>query len=582
MTLGKTRQEVRMDRSSKAIFLGRHIRHLGRFAQIANIFARHGFWSIMEAVGIRSLLSPEQVKEAEGLSRTGETSHDEQLSDTGPRRMRLAFEELGPAFVKLGQMLASREDLVPASYTEELRKLHQEVSSLPFNQIRAIIHNELQSKGLDKIEQVVETPLAAGSIGQVHKAFLKDGTAIVIKVQRPRIAEQIRIDLSLMELIAGLLEKYLPETKSLRPKVVVEEFRRGMAGELDFIREAGSTTKIAENFEGNNHIKIPEVHWDLTTSKVLTLSFIEGYNITDRETLLSAGLDPKTLVERGLTAFLQMVFVDGFYHGDLHAGNILALSDNRVAILDFGLAIKLGRTTQENLAGLLVALVQEDYESLVSYFAELADPTPAFDQAAFEEEVGNALTPFVGLKLAKIRTGRLLWDIAKIAAQHGAPLPRQLILFFKTLASFEGVGQALSPDFDVVRTCQRFSEKLVKRMYSPENLQRQGLIIARDFAHLARHAPRQIRGLLKLVNEGDLQINVQSKELLFAATSLDKMVSRLAVSVILASLIVGSSILVLARVGEQYFHMSLLGLIGFSIAGILSLYVIWSMLRGSR
>ncbi len=561
---------------------------MGRLAQIVNVFARHGFWTVFDAAGVRSWLTPEQVKTAEEISRVeGAPDESENLAATieagtkgMPARVRAAFEELGPAFVKLGQMLASRQDLLPEAYINEFRKLHQNVASLPFKAIKAVIDEELGSERVKEFAFIDEKPLAAGSIGQVHSAELKDGRRVVIKVQRPNIYEPMQTDLSLMEVLAGLLEKYIPESKTARPRLIAEEFSRGMLGELDFVREAGNTSKVRENFAGSAYIKIPEVFWDLTTSKVITLSYLDGFEISNKKSLIQAGLDPAILVERGLSAFLQMVFVDGFYHGDLHAGNLLALPDNHVGIIDFGLTIRLGRNTREHLAGLLVALVDEDYEALVSHFVELADPIPSFNVDLFAEEVANALTPFIGLKLAQIPTARLLWDIAKIAADRGAPLPRQMVSYFRTLASFEGVGTALDPTFDIISVSQRFSHELVKHMYSPEALRRQGLIIARDFANLAKHAPRQMRGLLKTALDGDLKLNIQSEDLKYAAYSLDRLASRVSVSIIVASLVIGSSILILAKVGMEYYHMSYFGLIGFSIAGILGLYVVWSIFRG--
>jgi ubiquinone biosynthesis protein len=573
----------------------KHIRHVGRLAHIVNIFARQGFWSLFEASGIRGWLSDEQVRHAEELSRSGHTDESESSGEqqferkiaqviggeTGPRRFREALEQLGPAFVKFGQLLASREDLLPEAFLRELRKLHQDVAAIPYAIVRKVLVEELGER-LNSYRMISETPLAAGSIGQVHLAELNDGTKVAIKIQRPNIADQIRVDLGLMELLAGLLEKYVPELRPMRPLVTVEELTRAIESELDYVREAGNTEKIADNFADCDFVQLPQVYWELSTGKVLTLSFIEGYSLVENQAIHNAGFDSKKLVENGLKMFLQMVFVDGLYHGDLHAGNILALPGERIGLIDCGLTIRLGRLTRENLAGLLVALVEEDYETLVSHFIELADPITNFNVAAFEDAVANELTPFVGLQLRKVRVGKLLWRLASIAAQHGAPMPRQLILFFRTLASFEGLGLGLSPDFDVLEQCQSFSSKLVKQMYSRDQIQRQGLMIARDLANLARFAPRQVRGLMKQIGDGELLINVNSRDMQFFANAFDRQVSRLAVSFILAALVIASSILVLARAGREYYHLNLFGLVGFAIAGVLSMYVFISIVRGAK
>ncbi len=573
-----------MDGLPGGLHLGRRIRNVGRFAQIINVLAKHGFWSFLESSGIKNWLTPEQVRTVEKIDRSevdpsviqGNSRTDLSL----PRRMREAIEELGPTFIKFGQMLASREDLLPESYIAEFSKLHKDVATIPYSAIRRTLAEDLGDEGLSKFVEISETPLAAGSIGQVHKATLSDGSQVVVKVQRPKIVEQIRTDLDLMEVLAGLVEKYIPELKALRLVLTVEEFARSLEWELDFIREAGNTTKISQNFSEVPEVVAPEVFWDLTSTRVLTLSYVEGYSITEKGLLEAAELDPKVLVERGLNMFLKMVFIDGLYHGDLHAGNLLALSGNKIGVLDFGLTVRLSRSIRESLAGLLVALVDEDYESLVAHFMDLANPSANFDAEAFEEAISNELSPFVGVSWAKIRTGKLLWSLAKVSAQHGAPLPRPMILFFRSLVSFEGVGAKLNPDFDIISTSKKFSEDLVRKMYSQENIQHHALVLARDFSVLAKHAPRQIRGLLKQVADGKMQLNISSKDLKYTALMLDRLMSRIAVSIILASLIVGSSILVLAKVGEEYFHMSFFGIIGFSIAGVLGLYVVWSVLSG--
>jgi len=573
-----------MDGIAGGLHLGRRIRHVGRFAQIVNVLARHGFWSVLETSGIRSWLTPEQVRAVEKIDRSEgdrlEAKASSKFDASIPRRMREAIEELGPTFIKFGQMLASREDLLPEVYLKELGKLHKDVATIPYSSVRRTLVEELGREGLSKFSEISETPLAAGSIGQVHKATLKDGSKVVIKIQRPKIADQIATDLELMEVLAGLLEKYVPELKALSLQLTVKEFSKSLKWELDFVREAGNTSKIRENFIDVSEVVVPDVYWDLTTTKVLTLSYVDGYSILDRELIEAMNLDAKVLVERGLNMFLKMVFIDGLYHGDLHAGNLLALSGDRIGVLDFGLTVRLSRSTREHLAGLLVALVEEDYEALVSHFMDLANPKSSFDSESFEQSISNELSPFVGISWSKVKTGKLLWTLAKVSAEHGAPLPRPLILFFKSLISFEGVGAKLNPDFDIISVSKKFSEDLAKNMYSKENLQHHALILARDFSVLAKHGPRQIRGLLKQLADGEMQLNVSSNDLRYTANTLDRLMSRIAVSIILASLIVGSSILVLAKVGEEYYHMSFFGIVGFSIAGVLGLYVVWSVLRG--
>lgn len=588
---------------------GKTIRHVGRLAQIVNILARNGLWTFLESSGVQKWLTPEQVREAEEISKDqvihsaphegeatdslsgaaigGAEAYIENAQETRlprglPVRLRKSLEELGPAFVKLGQMLAAREDLLPAPYIEELRKLHQNVVALPYDVIRKVLREELGSR-LDEFEVISERPLAAGSIGQVHEARLRGGKRVVIKVQRPNIQNQIQVDLSLMDVLAGFLEKYLTDMRSIRPAVIVEEFSRGILSELDFIREGGNTLKTAANFANVPHVVVPEIYWGLTTSKVLTQSYIEGIAAWERQKIVAAGINPEKLVERGFETFLQMVFVDGLFHGDLHAGNLLALSGDAIGIIDFGLCMRLSRITREHLAGVLVALVREDYSSMVMHLAELSSITPDFDLEAFEHEVTNAIAPFVGLRLAELRTGKIFWDLAKISARHGAPLPRDLVLVFKTLVTFEGIGSHLSPGFDVIKSCEKFTQKIFTQMYAPEHLKQQTLTVARDVITLMRHAPFQVRRLLRLAGDGELSFNLKGEELGKFSTAIDRSAARLSVSIIAAALIIGSSILIYAQ-GKvlDSGHLPIIGAVGFSMALALGMYVIYSILRGGR
>jgi ubiquinone biosynthesis protein len=584
-----------MDFTTKSLQLTRRIRHMGRLAQIVNVFARHGLWSLAERMGLEAQLTPEQVREAEEIAEgSGNTPVEGEGMGEGPggvelrglpARLRRSFEELGPAFVKLGQVLAVREDLLPREYIDELCKLHYNVQALPFSQIQQVLREELGEARLAAFASISEKPLAAGSIAQVHQATLKTGEKVVVKVQRPGIEQQMRVDLSLMEELAGMLERYISETRVARPRAMIAEFSRGVLGELDFVREAGNIAKISRNFKDVEHVVLPEVHWAYCTTRVLTMSMLEGLPAWDRDKIVSSGLDPEELVERGFGMFLKMVFVDGLFHGDLHPGNLLALPDNRVGVIDFGLTVHLGKTTREHLAGLLVALVQEDFSRAVMHYVELASPSVSFDAAAFEHEIGNALAPFIGLRLQDLRTGRLFWDLARAAARHGAPMPQELIVFIKTLVSFEGIGQNLFPGFDMLKTSEKYTADIVSELYSPAKLKEQALVIARDMGQLARHAPLLVRRILRAALDGELSMTVKSEEMGQLATAMDRSSARTAVAVIIGALIIGSSILIFAAkgAGAEAGSLSLIGHVGFGMAGLLGCYVIWSILRpGSR
>lgn len=583
-----------IDITSKSLQLGRRIRNIGRLAQITNVFAKHGLWSVAERLGVSSWLTPEQVREAQEINR--EHTSDDSHSDGGfseeiagelssdikglPARLRRSFEELGPAFVKFGQVLATRQDLLPEDFVGELGRLHHSVTTLPFATIKQVLSEELGEALLRQFKEINEKPLAAGSIAQVHEATLVTGEKVIVKVQRPGIAQIIKVDLSLMEELARLMEKFIPETRTARPVAMIQEFSRAFLGELDFIREAGNISKLTRNFKNMPDIIFPTVFWELTTQRVMTQSRLEGLPAWDRTRIVAAGIDTSLLVERGLGMFLKMVFIDGLYHGDLHPGNLLAMPDAKVGVIDFGLCVHMPKSTREHLAGLLIALIEEDFNRVVSHYVELADPSPEFDAEAFEYEIGNVVAPFIGLSLKDLNSGRLFWDLARVAAKHGAPMAQDLVVFIKTLASFEGIGSHLDPGFDVLRTAEKYTGDIVQKLYSPENVKSQTLIIARDIAQLAKYAPHQLRRLLKAALEGSLRLNIDSEEIDRLTISLDRSSARMSISIIIASLIIGSSIITFSRVSQEVSSIPMIGLIGFALAGFLGMYVVFSILRG--
>lgn len=579
-----------IDLTSKSIQLGRRIRHIGRLAHITNVFARHGLWSLAERIGISSWLTPEQVKEAQELSEKSSGDKSDEMSGyTGelsgdikglPARLRRSFEELGPAFVKFGQVLATRQDLLPEEFIEELGRLHYNVTTLPFSSIKQVLSNELGEEKLRHFKEINERPLAAGSIAQVHEATLMTGEKVIVKVQRPDISQIIKVDLSLMEELARLIEKFIPESRVARPVAMIQEFSRAFLGELDFIREGGNIAKLTRNFRDRTEIVFPTVFWDLTTTRVMTQSRLDGLPAWDRTRIVAAGIDTPLLVERGLGMFLKMVFLDGLYHGDLHPGNLLAMPDAKVGVIDFGLCVHMSKSTREHLAGLLIALIEEDFNRVVSHYVELADPSPEFDAEAFEYEIGNVVAPFIGLSLKDLNTGRLFWDLARVAAKHGAPMAQDLVVFIKTLVSFEGIGSHLDPGFDVLRSAEKYTGDIVRKLYSPENIKAQTAVIARDMAQLAKHAPHQMRRLLKAALEGSLRFNIDSDDLVRLSSSLDRSSARMSISMIIASLIIGSSIVMVSRVSQEVSSIPVVGLVGFALAGLLGFYVVISILRG--
>jgi len=546
------------------------IRSAKRLTQVINVFARHGYWSIVERSRLQTTLSKSEKREIE--EQAVNQSDESPIGLTPAARLRTAFEELGPAYVKLGQILASRDDLIPANLVAELSKLHSDVKPMPFADIRAIISQQLPAKVAEKIISIQDTPLAAGSIGQVHLATLSDGQNIVLKVQRPGIRKIIKADLELMAQIAVDLEKYVPELRPYRPSNIINELTNALEGELDYLREAANTEKIRENFINDDGLVLPSVYWDLTSQKVLALEYLRGEKIPH-----VAHPDAAVIIERGLEMFIKMVAIDGEYHGDLHAGNLLIMPENKLGVIDFGLTVRLSRTQKLLITEIFVSLIEGDCDRLARAMAELGEPSSDFNFEAYSSDLLNSLGPYLGGQIRQMKSSRLLMDFSKVSARHGIPVPRALFLVLKTLASFESVGRRLDPEFDVMGLCASQVDVLKDQIHQGREIKNQLESLARDIASLTRIAPYHLRKILKSAADGDLRLNVSNESTIDLSNQISRAASRIAVSVILSATILASSILV--SVSNDWQN---LGIAGYILSGLLGLYVVLSMIFNRR
>ncbi len=478
----------------------RSIKSAKRLAQILQEFAKHGFGTLIERMGLMKYLG----KRSSALSAKNSLETG-QLQRVG-QRLKSALQNLGPAFVKLGQILASRKDLLPEEITRELASLHSDVRSLPWETIEDQLDRNLPN-WREVFEEIDREPIAAGSIGQVHAAILPDGTKVAVKIRRPKIIKLVNQDLELMTLIAELMEQYLPDLRYMRPLRTIQEFSRGLKIELDFSKEAAHTEKFRKNFAENDMIRFPKVFWEESNESVLILEFLEGEVLSNNPELDKN--QRAAVVQDGCEMFLQMAYMDGFVHGDLHPGNMMILKDGGIGVLDSGVAVLFPQSSRESLAWLMISIVQEDFQSASLAYAELVDPGPSFDIAAFEHDAANIISPLIGLDLGKVPTGKLMWELARLGAKHQAPFPGDLILFLKTITTFDAIGRKLDPDFDLLKTSQAYAKKIRHQIYGTDELKKQGLVIARDMAKLARYAPLQIRQILHAAVRGQLKIQTE-------------------------------------------------------------------------
>lgn len=510
--------------------IGQAVKNVQRLRQIISVFAKHGFVDIVERMDLSKFL-PARLSAYVA----------EEAEFTMAQRLRTSFEELGPTFIKFGQLLSTRSDLLPESFIEEFTKLQDNVQVLSFDVVRGVVEKELGRKLEAAYTTFNEAPLAAASIGQVHEATLLDGSHVVVKVQRPDIDKIIDTDVSLLAFLAGLLEKYVPETRVLGPKTIVNEFFRTLSQELDFVVEANNMSKIAENMSEIEGIVVPKVYKNLSTHRVLTLEKFEGIRVNDLKAVDAAGIDRKAIVELGARAFFKSVMIDGLFHGDLHGGNLFILPGNKLGIIDFGIVGRLSQKSRDQLASMVMALVTEDYETLCYEYADLGNVTSSIDFDAFQRDVRNTLSPHMGLSLSDLNVGKVLIEATKIAATYNVKVPGDWMTVFKALFTIEGMGRTLDPDFDLLAMGEDLVKDLVKEQYSFQRITKEAAFLTKDLLALLQVLPRQIRWMLKKFNSNDFAFEIKSPELQEIRVQMDRNGRRMSQSILIAGLFIAGS-----------------------------------------
>lgn len=486
---------------SAATNIGQAFKNAGRVREIVGIFFQHGFADLLHRMQLHRFLP----------SKTAENAlfKDQPLAE----RLRRSFEALGPTFVKLGQLLASRPDIIPENFIEEFEKLQDNVVQLSFTEIEKFLQQELKRPIEQVFSYLDREPIAAASIAQVHRATLQNGKKIAVKIQRPGIVKLIQNDISILRGLASLLEKYVPEVRPFNPTGLVEEFFRSILFETDFLIEANNIRKISNNLKHFDKIVIPQVFAEHSTSRVLVLEHFEGIRFSDREGILKAGMNPTEIVTLGSEVFFHMVMHDGIFHGDLHPGNLFVLPDNKIGIIDFGIVGRLSKRAQDSIIVMFTAIVEEDYETLAYEYINACQPRGHSDITLLQKDLMDLISPYVGMTLGQINIGQLLLRSTVVASRHQLQVPRELMLLFKAMVTIEGMGKRMDPDFDLMETGTRLARQLITTRYSRERILRDLLIIGRDFKGLIETSPRQIRQFLRVWSHNNFVFETQNKDM---------------------------------------------------------------------
>ena len=556
--------------------MGRTYRHAKRYKEILTVLVKYGFGDLVDALKIKEKIeigiekiSGKQPERMETLSR--------------PERVRMTLQELGPTFVKLGQILSTRPDLIPLEYVQELSKLQDDVPSFPYDEVRGIVKAETGRLPEEIFGSFDKTPLAAASLGQVHKAILKDTEeAVAIKVQRPNIQQTIEVDLEIMFHLASLMERHVAEMEILHPTKVVDEFARSIEDELDYTVEASHIEHFARQFLDDEAICVPKVYRDFTTKRILVMEFIDGIKASDLDRLKKDGYDLKEIASRGADSILKQISVYGFYHADPHPGNIFILPNNVICFIDLGMMGRIGQQEREDFTDFVELLINKDENKIVDALLKLTNSPLNPHRSELQRDLMEFIDEYAYLPLKKLEIAKMLQSVLEILTKQGMSLKPDLFLMAMALSTAEGLGRSLDPEFEIMNHAEPFFRKIEASRYTPKRIAGDVVDSGRELLRHFKEIPGELREVLKNVIEGKLKIGIEYHGLDRTLFRLDLISDRIASAIVLASLIIGSSIIILSKTPPKWHDMPVIGLVGFLIAAIMGFWLLTSILRNGR
>lgn len=554
----------------------KRVRHINRYREIAAALLSQGFDYIVEEMGlIRKVPYYQRVQPVFTKKNTGGIGE----------RVRLVLEQLGPTYVKLGQIASTRPDLLPPEIISELEKLQDKVPGFSFSEVRSVVQAELGG-ALEEIFQHFEPePLAAASIGQVHQAVLKTEETVAVKIQRPGIAAYIETDLEILYELASLAERRFHWAEAYQLVDMINEFSKSLRNELDYTSEARNAEKISKQFISNPVIYVPKVYWDYSTPKVLTAEYIEGIKISKREKLEQQGYNLSLLAERFAKGVFHQIFMEGFFHGDPHPGNVMVLPGEIIAFLDFGMVGRLSSEMKYNLASLIIGLMRQDADDLAKTIFRMGSVPDYVNRLQLRDDIELLTEKYYGVPLSQVGLGEAVNTVFAVALKHKIKMPADLILVGKALLTMEGVVENLDPHLSILDIAEPFGKKLLMERLHPKTLIKTLRQNISDSGELFINFPQQFKELSSVVKRGRLSLEIAIPEMEHILKTQDRISNRLSFSIILLafSIIMASIIVSLSIAGQS----SLLWKIpvvelGFGIAMVMFLWLLYAIIRSGK
>ncbi len=540
-----------------------------RFRQVVNALIKYGFGDVLTRIRIWEACNIEQRLLRRECKLPGLNA---------PQRLRLTLEELGPTFIKLGQILSTRPDIVPPDIVGELKKLQSSVSFVPVATIKSIIESEL-GQPVEKIfDSFDETPLGAASLAQVHRAVLK-GKPVALKVQRPGIVETTSIDVDIMRSLAALAERYVPSVYLVNPTGLVDEFAQQLKKELDFRMEANNLRHFRQNFADDETVRVPEPYMDLCTKRIVTMEYLDGISISDVSQLKAKGYNFDLIARRGALAAFKATFQHGFFHADPHPGNIFVLPGNVIGLVDFGMMATLSMRDRERLAKLVYFISKRDEKRVARALNELMESEDVVPAETLEPSMTSIIQEYGDLAVKEVKLAAMLFAMINAVVSHGARLRPELLWVTKSIATEEEVAHSLGADFNLMELGRPYASKVMTQKFNPARIPEELYFWLVDSLDTFRDIPYDVGIVLREVRKGRLKIEFEHLGLEPIRRTIDRLAKRMSLTILIAALLMSSAVVTLAHVPPFVGSIPLLGFLGYMLAIVLGIILTVSMMR---
>ncbi|HCD08893.1 MAG TPA: 2-polyprenylphenol 6-hydroxylase [Thermoanaerobacter sp.] len=554
------------------------MQHLRRYREIVFVFIKYGFGAIIDNIGI--------LKHINVRRKILKQTNDENIAKLSRgERLRLALEELGPTFIKMGQILSTRPDILPKDVIKELEKLQDKVPAFSFDEVKSVIQNEFGESLEEAYAEFEPTPLAAASIAQVHMALLWSGKTVVVKVQRPGIEKIIAQDMRILEDIAKFVDNHTKYGKLYNFTKMVEDFKKRLEEELDFRIEGENAEKFKKNFLKDKKVKIPSIIWTHTTRRVLTMEYIDGIPLNDFNAIDEAGLDRGAIARNLAKSVLNQILRDGFFHGDPHPGNIMVLGDGTIAFLDFGMVGSLSPERKRQFSKMLLGIVYKNSRMITESIIDLNAVTLNVNMKKLEKDINNLRDRYVEIPLEKLKVGEVLNGIFDLVFSYNIVIPNEFNMLAKSLITLEGIVEKLDPKISVLEVAKPIAKQLIPKMFSTQHMKEEIINATMDYSRLIKELPSFLLNFLRKTEEENYAIELKIRDLENLEKRVDKVFNRLstsiillALSIVIAGILIGSGIS--ANAGAELYELNGIILkIGLAIAFVMVLGLAISIFR---